>query len=119
MIGVAVSRGLVGTNVAVGSKDIGFVWARKGARPVAVGPAHNSGLVWKYWGTVVVGAEHLERSKFSGNRGLWAFASRRTLSARMVYEPYKITQAAVTTIAFFNTERPFELVLVTSSLGPV
>lgn len=57
MIGSAVSSGLFGTKVAVGAKDTGFVCAKNGARPVAVGPAHNSGLVWKYCGTSGVGVE--------------------------------------------------------------
>lgn len=53
-MGSAVSNGVFGTYVAEGSNDIGFVWARKGDLPVAVGPAHNSGDVWKYCGTVAV-----------------------------------------------------------------
>lgn len=52
-IGNAVSNGVLGAYVFVASNDAGFVWARNGARPVAVGPAHNSGDVWKYCGTVV------------------------------------------------------------------
>jgi len=51
-MGNAVSNGVFGTYVAEGANDIGFVWARNGALPVAVGPAHNSGDVWKYCGTV-------------------------------------------------------------------
>jgi len=50
---MAVSKGVLGTNVAVGANETGFVWARFGARPVAVGPAHSSGDVWKYCGISV------------------------------------------------------------------
>jgi len=60
MIGTAVSSGLFGTKVAVGANDTGFVWARKGALPVAVGPAHNSGDVWKYCGIVVLECEQFK-----------------------------------------------------------
>lgn len=40
-MGIAVSRGWFATNEAT-PKGAGLLWARKGARPVAVGPFHQS-----------------------------------------------------------------------------
>lgn len=51
LTGMAVCSGSLGTNVAVGSKVL--VWARNAALPVAVGPGHRFGDVWKYWGTLL------------------------------------------------------------------
>ena len=41
-MGIAVSNGWLGTNEADGPNGAGLLWARKGARPVAVGPCNIS-----------------------------------------------------------------------------
>jgi len=60
--GMAVCKGVLGTNVAVGTKD--RVCAMKGALPVAVGPGHSSGDVWKYCGTSDVEQEQSSPNRF-------------------------------------------------------
>lgn len=65
-IGIDVCSGSLGTNVPVGSNS--RVCARNAGAPVAVGPGHSSGDVWKYCGT------------FSGRQGQ---------SSPLLREPWK------------------------------
>lgn len=44
LIGAAVSSGVLGTNFPSGPENSGLISARKGARPVAVGPVTNTQL---------------------------------------------------------------------------
>lgn len=60
----------------------------KGALPVAVGPAHSSGEVWKYWGTL----EGLQGQLLSDDEG---DEGRNMLPARASKATAHVANAAV------------------------